>query len=152
MRGTLAAAAECGPRDFADLLLVPGVGARTVAALALVGEVIHGAASRFADPARFAMAHGGKDGHPFPVPLTVYDETIRVLRGALDSARLGNAERLAAVRRLDTQSRQLERWARGPTVPEMIAEERARSAQYDARTAATARPRRAQQLPLPGTE
>src|SRR5262245_290109 len=144
MRGTLAAAAECGPRDFADLLLVPGVGARTVAALALVGEVIHGAASRFADPARFPTAAGGEDGAPFPVPLTVYDETIRVLRAALDSARLGNAERLAAVRRLDTQSRQLERWARGPTVPEMIAEERARAAQYGGRSVATTRTRRAQ--------
>lgn len=150
LRGTLAAAAECGPRDFADLLLVPGVGARTVAALALVSEVIHGAPSRFADPARFAMAHGGKDGHPFPVPLTVYDETIRVLRAALDRARLGMDDRLAAVRRLDAQARRLEDWVRGPTVPEVIVEERARSAEYGGRTVSGPAPRR--QLRLPGIE
>ena len=73
---TLAAVADRGPEDFAELLLVPGVGARTLFALALVAEVVHGAPSRFADPARFSLAHGGKDGHPFPVPLKVYDETI----------------------------------------------------------------------------
>src|SRR5262249_4351202 len=77
LRGALAAAATQGPKDFQDLLLTPGVGARTVRALALVAEVVHGAPFRFSDPARFAFAHGGKDGHPFPVPLGVYDETIR---------------------------------------------------------------------------
>ena len=80
LHGTLAAAAERGPTDFAELLLVPGVGARTVRALAMVAEVVHGAPCRFTDPARFSLAHGGKDGHPFPVPLSVYDETIRVLK------------------------------------------------------------------------
>jgi uncharacterized protein len=83
LHAVLAAAADRGPRDFTDLLLTPGVGARTVAALALVSEVLHGAPARFSDPARFSMAHGGKDGHPFPVPLTVYDETIRVLKRAV---------------------------------------------------------------------
>ena len=74
---TLAAVADRGPTDFPELLLVPGVGARTLFALALVAEVIYGAPSRFADPARFSLAHGGKDGHPFPVPLArVYDRTI----------------------------------------------------------------------------
>jgi hypothetical protein len=151
MRGTLAAAADCGPRDFADLLLVPGLGARTVAALALVSEVIHGAPSRFADPARFALAHGGKDGHPFPVPLAVYDETVRVLRGALDRARLGLDDRLTAIRRLDAQARQLENWARGPTLPELIEEERSRSAEYGGRVVA-GRVERQRQLRLPGME
>ena len=68
LHGNLAAAADCGPRDFTELLQVPGVGARTVRALALVAEVVHGAPCRFTDPARFSLAHGGKDGHPFPVP------------------------------------------------------------------------------------
>lgn len=108
---TLAAAAERGPKDFADLLLTPGVGPRTIAALALVGEVVHGVPCRFSDPARFSFALGGKDGHPFPVPLRVYDETIRVLRQAVDRARLGSEERLAAIRRLDRQARLLERCA-----------------------------------------
>ena len=75
--GNLAAAANRGPTDYPDLLLTPGVGPRTVRALAMVAEIVHGAPCRFSDPARFSFAHGGKDGHPFPVPLRVYDETIR---------------------------------------------------------------------------
>ena len=67
LHGTLAAAADRGPTDFAELLLTPGVGARTVRALAMVAEVVHGAPCRFTDPARFSLAHGGKDRHPFPV-------------------------------------------------------------------------------------
>jgi hypothetical protein len=105
---TLRAVADRGPRDFADLLLTPGVGARTVAALAMVAEVVHGAPSRFSDPARFSLAHGGKDGHPFPVPLNVYDETIRVLTRAVSAAKLGRDEKLSALERLDRQARRLE--------------------------------------------
>ena len=92
LHGNLAAAAERAPADFADLLLTPGVGARTVRALALVAEVLHGAPCRFSDPARFSLAHGGKDRHPFPVPIKVYDETIRVLRSAVDKAKLGRED------------------------------------------------------------
>jgi hypothetical protein len=108
LRGTLLAAAEAGPRDFAELLLVPGVGARTVRSLALVAEVIYGTPSRFRDPARFSLAHGGKDGHPYPVPLKVFDQTIRVLKDAVTRAKLGNDEKMAALRRLDRESRRLE--------------------------------------------
>jgi hypothetical protein len=124
LRGTLAAAADAGPVDFADLLLQPGVGARTVEALALVAEVVHGAPSRFSDPARYAMAHGGKDGHPFPVPLDVYDRTIHVLRRAVERAKLGQTDRLAAVKRLDQQARALESGAEGPAWEDFIARER----------------------------
>ena len=85
---------DAGPKDFADLLLIPGVGARTVRSLAMVAEIVHGAPYRFADPARFSMAHGGKDRHPFPVPITVYDQTIRVLKAAVAKARLGREEEL----------------------------------------------------------
>jgi hypothetical protein len=67
---------EKQPKDFEDLLLLQGLGPRTLQSLALVSEVIHGTPSRFKDPARFSFAHGGKDGHPFPVPTKVYDETI----------------------------------------------------------------------------
>jgi hypothetical protein len=105
---TLAAVADRGPADFAELMLVPGVGARTLFALALVAEVVHGAPSRFADPARFSLAHGGKDGHPFPVPLRVYDQTIAVLKRAVARAKLGDGDRLAAIRRLDEQARRIE--------------------------------------------
>lgn len=76
--GSLAAAADRAPTDFADLLLTPGVGPRTVGTLAMVAEIVHGAPYRFSDPVRFSFAHGGKDGHPDRVPLRVYDETIRV--------------------------------------------------------------------------
>jgi hypothetical protein len=134
LHGALAAAADRGPEDFADLLLVPGVGARTVQSLALVAEVVHGAPYRFSDPARFSYAHGGKDGHPFPVPITVYDATIRVLKSAVQKAKLGHAEELGAVRRLDDQARRLERTAAAPGFDALVAEERARSHEYGGRT------------------
>jgi uncharacterized protein len=154
LRGALRVAAERGPGDFPELLLTPGIGARTLFALSLVAEVIFGAPSRFEDPARFSLAHGGKDGHPFPVPLTIYDETLRVLRGALDAARLGNDERLSALRRLDDQSRLLEAAAEGrplPSLPALLADERAASAARGGRTVmddAAPRPRRGRQLSL----
>src|SRR4051794_40326507 len=103
LHGTLAAAAERGPVDFPELLLTPGVGARTVRSLAMVAEVVHGAPYRFNDPARFSLAHGGKDRHPYPVPLKVYDETIRVLKGAIQNAKLGREEEMQAIKRLDTR-------------------------------------------------
>jgi uncharacterized protein len=134
LHGALAAAAERGPRDFTDLLLTPGLGARTVLSLALAAEVIHGAPCRFSDPARFSLAHGGKDGHPFPVPVKVYDETLRVLRGAVDRAKLGNDDRLEAVRRLDVEARRLERAAEGPSVEAFLAQERAESSKYGGRS------------------
>ena len=127
LHGHLAAAAERGPADFAELLAVPGVGARTVLALAMVAEVLHGAPYRFSDPARFSLAHGGKDRHPFPVPLRVYDQTIGVLKSAVQKAKLGNEEELAALKRLDAQSRCLERAARCPSLEAFIAGERADS-------------------------
>jgi len=96
--------------------------------------VVHGAPCRFTDPARFSLAHGGKDRHPFPVPTKVYDQTIHVLKTAVTKAKLGNEERLEAIRRLDRQARTLERTANGPSVPALIAEERRRSADYGGRS------------------
>jgi hypothetical protein len=138
LQGALAAAAECGPTDFAELLLTPGIGARTVLSLALAAEVIHGAPSRFTDPARFSFAHGGKDGHPFPVPLRVYDETLRVLRSAVDRARLGQDERQAAIRRLDAQAQRLEEAAagRGTGFEDLVAAEKAASRTYGGKSVA----------------
>ena len=134
LHASLAAAAACGPRDFADLLLVPGVGARTVGSLAMVAELIHGTPCRFADPGRFSLAHGGKDGHPFPVPLKVYDKTIGVLKAAVSRAKLGDEEKLGAIRRLDDQARLLEREAKGPSLDAFTAEERRRSHDYSGRS------------------
>jgi hypothetical protein len=95
-------------RDFASLLLVEGLGPRTLQSLALVAEVIHGAPSRFSDPARFSFAHGGKDGHPFPVPLKTYDESLAILRGSLAATRLQQSEKIDAFRRLDRLTRRVE--------------------------------------------
>jgi hypothetical protein len=134
LHGALAAAAEQGPRDFADLLLVPGVGARTVQTLAMVAEVVHGAPCRFSDPARFSLALGGKDRHPFPVPTKVYDETIRVLKAAVESAKLGREEALGAIHRLDEQARRLEGHVEGPSVDAYIAEETRMSPAYGGRS------------------
>jgi hypothetical protein len=134
LHGNLAAAVDRGPSDFAELLLTPGVGARTVQALAMVAEVIHGSPYRFSDPARFSLAHGGKDGHPFPVPIKVYDETIKVLKSAVINANLGRAEELGAIKRLDVQARRLERVASGPSLGQFIATERAHSDLYGGKT------------------
>jgi uncharacterized protein len=97
----LAVAYERDLHDFAELLLLENLGPRTLQSLALVAEVVHGAPSRFADPARFSFAHGGKDGHPFPVPLKTYDESINVLRRSLDAAKVGDREKLDGFRRLE---------------------------------------------------
>ncbi|HEV2833887.1 MAG TPA: DUF763 domain-containing protein [Pyrinomonadaceae bacterium] len=97
----LAVAYERDLHDFAELLLLENLGPRTLQSLALVAEVVHGAPSRFADPARFSFAHGGKDRHPFPVPLKTYDESLNVLRTALDTARVGDKEKLEGFRRLN---------------------------------------------------
>ena len=134
LHGTLAAAAERGPVDFPELLLTPGVGARTVRSLAMVAEVVHGAPYRFTDPARFSLAHGGKDRHPYPVPIKVYDETIRVLKSAVGQAKLGRDEAMSALKRLDDQARRLERTASGPSLDAFIATERAASPDLDGRS------------------
>src|SRR5205085_2819047 len=95
-------------RNFADLLLVQRLGPRTLQSLALIAEVIHGAPSRFSDPARFSFAHGGKDGHPFPVPLRTYDESLAILRRSLSSAHLQHTEKIEAFRRLDRSTQKIE--------------------------------------------
>jgi hypothetical protein len=105
----LALAYERQFQNFTDALMLEGVGPRTVQSLALVSEVIHGAPSRFDDPARFAFAHGGKDGAPFPVPLTVYDEGISVLRKAVDRARIDHSERMRSIATLGRMTQLIEK-------------------------------------------
>ena len=104
----LAVAYERDLRDFASLLLLEKLGPRTLQSLALIAEVVHGAPSRFSDPARFSFALGGKDRHPFPVPLKTYDESLGVLRRALDSAKIGDTEKIDGFRRLDGFVRAIE--------------------------------------------
>jgi hypothetical protein len=88
------------PKDFEQLLGIEGVGAKTLRALALVAELIYGARTSTRDPARFAFAHGGKDGTPFPVDRGTYDRTIAVLHDALDRARIERSEKIRALKRL----------------------------------------------------
>src|SRR5260221_14526843 len=104
----LAVAYEREFRDFASLLLLENLGPRTLQSLALIVEVVHGAPSRFSDPARFSFALGGKDRHPFPVPLKTYDESISVLRRSLDSAKIGDTEKINGFKRLDGLVRAIE--------------------------------------------
>jgi hypothetical protein len=104
----LAVSYERQLRDFASLLLLENLGPRTLQTLALVAEVVHGAPSRFSDPARFSFALGGKDGRPFPVPLKTYDESLSVLRRALDAAKLGHTDRVDGFKRLDALVRRVE--------------------------------------------
>lgn len=96
-------------KDFADALLIPGLGPRTIQSLALVSEVIYGGPSRFSDPARFAFAHGGKDGHPFPVPLKVYDESISILSKAVSAAKIGRNEKLRGLNVLGRMALSIEK-------------------------------------------
>ena len=156
MGSVLALAHERELSDFASLLLLEQLGPRTLQSLALVAEVIHGTPTRFDDPARFSFAHGGKDGHPFPVPLHVYDESIAVLRRALDAAKIGRSDKLDGLRRLDAFTRGIEQ-AVNPRadIAAAIAHERAlvprlggRSVFDDRGEGARVRPAARGQLPL----
>ncbi len=126
---------ERQPADFEDLLLLQGVGPRTVQSLALVSEVIHGTASRFKDPARFAFAHGGKDGHPFPVPIHVYDETIHVLQTAVQKAKIGETDKQQAIKKLAELARQAEKdFIPNNNFEQLIEKEKKDSWRYGGRT------------------
>jgi hypothetical protein len=131
----LAVAYEREFRDFASLLLLENLGPRTLQSLALIAEVVHGAPTRFSDPARFSFALGGKDGHPFPVPLKTYDESLSVLRTSLDAAKLGDADKLDGFRRLEKFVRAVEnRYAPVADFDAVVAHERAISRECGGRT------------------
>ncbi|MBS1873263.1 MAG: DUF763 domain-containing protein [Acidobacteria bacterium] len=139
----LAVAYDRPLHNFAELLLTENLGPRTLQTLALVAEVIHGTPSRFADPARFSFALGGKDGHPFPVPLKTYDESIDVLRRALDQARLDGAVKRDGFARLDRFVRAVEHSAAPQAdFDRAIAHERAISRSIGGRTVFDDRPKR----------
>ena len=131
----LAVAYERELQDFASLLLLENLGPRTLQSLALIAEVVHGAPSRFSDPARFSFALGGKDRHPFPVPLKTYDESIAVLRRGLDSAKVGHTEKLEGFRRLEKFVRNVEEtYQPVAQFKEVVAHEHAISASLDGRS------------------
>jgi len=143
----LALAYQTELRDFASLLLLENLGPRTLQSLALVAEVVHGTPTRFSDPARFSFAHGGKDGHPFPVPLKTYDESIGVLRRSLDEARLGDTDKMDGMKRLDRFVRGVEeRFTPQANFEAAIAHERAIAPSLGGRTALD----KSGQLPLFG--
>lgn len=100
LRKVLLSTYEANPTSFEEVLAIPGVGPKAVRALALVAEVVYGSPASVRDPARFSFAHGGKDGHPYPVNRVVYDQSVVWLREAVNKARIGHSERLKALRRL----------------------------------------------------
>ena len=131
----LAVAYEKEHLDMESLLLLQGLGPRTLQSLVLVSEVIHGTPSRFEDPARFSFAHGGKDGHPFPVPTHVYDETIKTLEVAVQRAKLGNSDKNEAIKGLAKASKQLEEnFQPNNNFEQLIERERRDSWKYGGRT------------------
>ena len=132
----LALAHDSDLRNFESLLLLEGVGPRTIQSLALVSEVIHGTPSRFSDPARFSFAHGGKDGHPFPVPTKVYDETINILRTSVEKAKLGDTDKQQAIKNLTLAAQQMDKGFEpdANAFERVIAKERAESHKYGGRT------------------
>lgn len=126
---------EKKPADFEELLLLQGLGPRTLQSLALVSEVIHGTPSRFKDPARFSFAHGGKDGHPFPVPVTVYDETIKTLQTAVHRAKIGLSDKAEAIKKLSDIAQRAEKdFTPNANFEHIIEEERNNSWRYGGRT------------------
>lgn len=137
LAAVLATAYETQPADFDSLLLTKGLGPRTIQSLTLISEVVYGTPSRFSDPARFSFAHGGKDGHPFPVPLKIYDQSIHVLRDCIRSSRLGNNDKNECLRRLHKTALEIE----ANCHPEVdfdaaIAYEKAHSKEWGGRTVA----------------
>lgn len=141
---------EKRPQDFEGLLQLQGLGPRTLQSLVLVSEVIHGTPSRFRDPARFSFAHGGKDGHPFPVPTKIYDETISVLQTAIYKAKIGESEKNDAIRRLTQIAQRAEHnFTPNANFDKIIEEERNNSWVYGGRTVlGKAKPPQLQQLKL----
>ncbi|MDR2228277.1 MAG: DUF763 domain-containing protein [Flavobacteriaceae bacterium] len=122
---------EQQPQNFEDLLMLEGVGPRTMQSLALVSEVIHGAPSRFKDPARFSFAHGGKDGHPFPVPIKIYDESIQILQKGIEKSKLGNSDKLKSINKLHQIVLDAEKnFTPNFDIQQVIEEERSVSWQY----------------------
>ncbi|TLV00803.1 DUF763 domain-containing protein [Dyadobacter luticola] len=134
--GAVLALAHDNPvQDMESLLLLEGVGPRTIQSLTLVSEIIHGTPSRFSDPARFSFAHGGKDGHPFPVPLKVYDESIMTLDKAIQKAKMGERDKAEALKNLSKVSVQLEKdFQPNNRFNDIVQQERDNSWKYDGRT------------------
>jgi len=148
----LTLAHETEVKNFEDLLLLQGLGPRTLQSLTLVSEVIYGTPSRFTDPARFSFAHGGKDGHPFPVPLKVYDETISTLKDAVSRAKVGSTDKQKAIQQLSKLALDVEsNFEPKPFLQDVIKKEREESWKYGGRTVfgqANSPERVAQQLKL----
>ncbi len=133
--GVLALAYEKQFKDFESLLLLRGMGPRTIQSLALVSEVIHGTPTRFRDPARFSFAHGGKDGHPAPVPVNVYDETIDILKKSINRAKIGYSEKNLAIKGLHRAVEMIEKnYSPCADLEKIIMEERNGSYKHGGRT------------------
>lgn len=143
-------AQENETQKFEDLLLLKGLGPRTLQSLTLVSEIIHGTPSRFSDPARFAFAHGGKDATPFPVPVKVYDETINTLRDAVQRAKIGSTDKIKAVKKLTVLAQKAEKgFIPNTNFNALVKKENEESYEYGGRSIyGFAKPRQNKQLSL----
>ncbi len=131
----LATAYESENKNFESLLLTPGLGPRTLQSLTLVSEVIYGTPARFTDPARFSFAHGGKDGHPFPVTTKIYDESIRILGESIESSKMGYNDKSECLHRLEKTARYVEEnCSPEADFDAVIAHEREHSKEWGGRT------------------
>ncbi|WP_425234887.1 DUF763 domain-containing protein [Ulvibacterium sp.] len=143
-------AQENETKTFEELLLLKGMGPRTLQSLTLVSEIIHGTPSRFSDPARFAFAHGGKDATPFPVPAKVYDETIAGLKDAVQHAKIGNTDKIKAIHKLTDLAQKAEKgFQPNANFEALVKKEKEESYKYGGRSIyGFARPKSSLQLNL----
>jgi hypothetical protein len=131
----LALAYESNPADFESLLLTKGLGPKTIRSLTFVSEIIHGTPSRFKDPARFSIAHGGKDGHPYPVQTAVYDDSLKILKQSIEKAKIGHTDRLKALKKIHNIAKDLEKqFVPNNNFYEYLEKERRESKYYGGRT------------------
>ncbi len=150
----LALAYDTEVDNFENLLLIKGLGPRTLQSLALVSEIIYGTPSRFEDPARFSFAHGGKDGHPFPVPTKVFDKTIHTLRTAVEKAKIGMTDKKDAIKSLHTMALRIEKdfQPNANNYDKLIEREWAMSNQFGGRTVFDEKSRQARRRKNPGQQ
>mgnify|MGYP001799511715 CR=1 FL=1 len=126
---------EVGTGNFEELLMLKGLGPRTLQSLTLVSEVIHGTPSRFQDPARFSFAHGSKGGKPFEVPTHIYDQSIATLKQAVEKSRIGDKDKARAIKALHQTSEKLEKGFRpNSNFDEVVADQKRQARQYGGRS------------------
>ncbi len=97
---TLKKAYELQPQNYEELVAIKGVGPKTIRSLALISDLVYCKKASWKDPVKYSFAHGGKDGIPYPVNKKIYDSSTELLKNAIKQAKLGEKEKLYAIKRL----------------------------------------------------